>query len=175
MKIVVTSNGASLDAPASPVFGRCPTYIFVDTETIEFEAVENPAVAAAGGAGIQAAQFVIEHGAQAVVTGNVGPNASGVFQAANVPVYLFSGGTVQQAVDACKADRLSVIGGATVPEHAGMSQRAVRSAGTEMSDGVAVPTSGRAEEVAALKGMAGGLRKQLAEVMERLDQLEKGA
>ena len=31
MKIVVTANGADLDAPASPVFGRCPTYVFVDT------------------------------------------------------------------------------------------------------------------------------------------------
>ena len=29
MKIVVTANGTELDAPASPVFGRCPIYIFV--------------------------------------------------------------------------------------------------------------------------------------------------
>ncbi len=52
MKIVVTANGADLDAPASPVFGRCPTYVFVDTETMQFEAVENPAVTAGGGADI---------------------------------------------------------------------------------------------------------------------------
>jgi predicted Fe-Mo cluster-binding NifX family protein len=32
MKIVVSANGVELDAPASPVFGRCPMYIFVGTE-----------------------------------------------------------------------------------------------------------------------------------------------
>ena len=51
MRIVVTANGADLEAPASPVFGRCPMYVFVDTETMTFEAVENPAINAAGSAG----------------------------------------------------------------------------------------------------------------------------
>ena len=51
MKIAVTANGADLDAPISPIFGRCPTYLFVDTETMQFEAVQNPAVSAPGGAG----------------------------------------------------------------------------------------------------------------------------
>jgi predicted Fe-Mo cluster-binding NifX family protein len=148
MQIVVTATGADLDVPASPIFGRCPTYVFVDTETMAFEAVENPAVAAAGGAGIQAAQFVVERGAQAVVTGSVGPNASDVFQAAGVPVYLFGGGTVRQAAEAYQAGQLSV--------------------------SVTAPAPSREEEVADLKDMAGSLRKQLAEVIERLDRLEKG-
>ena len=69
MKIVVTANGMDLDAPASPVFGRCPTYIFADTETMAFEAVDNPAMSAAGGAGIQATQIVIKQGAQTARTG----------------------------------------------------------------------------------------------------------
>jgi len=75
MRVVVTSNGTDLSAEASPSFGRCLTYVFVDTETMEFEAVANPAANASGGAGIQAAQFVIEQGVQAVLSGNVGPNA----------------------------------------------------------------------------------------------------
>jgi len=37
----------------------------------------------------------------------------------------------------------------------------------------AAPASSRGDEIAALKGMAGELRKQLAEVVERLDRLEK--
>lgn len=100
MKIAITSNGANLDSPTSPVFGRCPMVVLVDTETLQFEAIENPAIAAPSGAGIQAAQLVVERGAQAVVTGNVGPNALDVFQSAGVPIYLFSDGTVQDAVEA---------------------------------------------------------------------------
>ena len=122
MKIADTANGTDLDAPASPIFGRCPTYILVDTETMQYEAVANPAVAAGGGAGVQAAQFVIERGAQAVVTGNVGPNAFGVFRAGGIPVYLFAGGTVQRAVEAYKGGQLSSASGATVSAHAGMGR-----------------------------------------------------
>jgi len=100
MKIVISANGPDLEAQASPVFGRCPVYVFVDTETMAFEAVENPAINAAGGAGIQAAQFVVERGAQAVVTGNMGPSAFNVLQAADVPIYLFGGGRVGEAASA---------------------------------------------------------------------------
>jgi predicted Fe-Mo cluster-binding NifX family protein len=187
MRIVVTSSGAGgsttrlssskselvevLDAQTNPAFGRCPTYVFVETETadedhpLEFEVLDNPAVNAAGGAGIQAAQFVVERGAQAVVTGNVGPNAFNVLQSAGVPVYLFSGGTVREAVEAYKAGQLSTTGGASASAHAGMGQ------GT----GMAVPVAdlSREEEVTALKKTTGDLRRQLAEVMERLDQLER--
>jgi predicted Fe-Mo cluster-binding NifX family protein len=189
MKIVVSANGADLDAPASPVFGRCPMYVFVDTDSMESESVENPAINATGGAGIQAAQFVVERGAQAVVSGNVGPNAFGVLQSANVPVYLFSGGTIRQAVEGYKNGQLSAVGGANVQAHAGMGggRGMGRGLGRGMGMGrqaaamsltpPASPVSSagsRKEEIAALKDMAGAMRKQLAEVMDRLDRLEKG-
>ena len=85
MRIALTANGTGLDAPISPIFGRCSTYIFMDTETMQHEAIANPAVSAGGGAGVQAAQFVVNQGAQTVLTGNLGPNAFGVLQAAGVP------------------------------------------------------------------------------------------
>ncbi len=188
MRIVVTANGTDLDAQASPVFGRCPVYVFVDTETMAFEAVENPAIGAPGGAGIQAAQFVVERGAQAVVTGNTGPNAYNVLQSANVSVHLFGGGTVREAVEAYKAGGLRSIAGANVQAHAGMGMgRGMgrgRGRGMGMGRGVAMPqaamesrpttTGSREEEIVSLKDTAGALRKQLAEVIERLDRLEKG-
>jgi predicted Fe-Mo cluster-binding NifX family protein len=162
-----------------------------------FEAVENPAIAASGGAGIQAAQFVIERGAQAVVTGNVGPNAFNVFQSAGVSIYLFGGGTVRQAVEAYKEGQLSTVSGANVQAHAGMGMGGQgmgmgrgmgrgRGRGMGMSMGrraavsptssvpPAAPAGSREEEIATLSEMASGLREQLAEVMERLDRLEKG-
>jgi predicted Fe-Mo cluster-binding NifX family protein len=188
MKIVVSANGAGLDAPASPVFGRCPTYVFVDTDSMKSESVENPAINAAGGAGIQAAQFIVERGAQAVISGNVGPNAFGVLQSANVPVYLFSGGMVRQAVEGYKNGQLSTTGGANVQAHAGMGGG--RGMGRGLGRGMGMgrqaatmspppaspaPSAGsREEEITALRDMAGAMRKQLAEVMERLDRLEKG-
>lgn len=170
MKIVVTANGAGLDAQASPVFGRCPFYVFIDTDSMEVESVENPAVAAPGGAGIQAAQFVVERGARAAVTGNVGPNAFNVLRSAGVTVHLFSGGTVRQAVEEYRAGRLSVAGEASTSAHAGMGM----GRGSRAAASVTSRQGGREEEIAALRETVGGLRKQLAEVLERLDKLEKG-
>ncbi|NOZ27715.1 MAG: dinitrogenase iron-molybdenum cofactor biosynthesis protein [Chloroflexi bacterium] len=188
MKIVVSANGYDLDAPASPVFGRCPVYVFVDTETMAFEAVDNPAQAASGGAGIQAAQFVVNHGAQAVLSGNVGPNAFDVLAAANVPVYLVAEGTVRDAVEAFKAGRLQRMDQASVRAHAGMrggrgmgmrggmgGSRGM-GAGRGMTSSTTPPsTNARTREIEELKGQARELRQQLAQLLDRIDQLERGS
>jgi predicted Fe-Mo cluster-binding NifX family protein len=89
---------------------------------MQFQAVDNPSLSAIGGAGVQSAQYVTERGSQAVVTGNVGPNAYGVFQAAQIPVYLYGEGTVSHAVEAYKAGQLRSATGATVSQHSGLGR-----------------------------------------------------
>jgi predicted Fe-Mo cluster-binding NifX family protein len=136
MKIVVTSNGMDLDAQASPIFGRCRAYVLVDTESTAFEALENPAVEAASGAGIQAAQLVIEHGAEAVVTGNVGSNAFSVFRSAGVPIYSIRGGTVREAVPAFNTGALPMAGDASVQAGMGTGTGWGMAPGTGMGRGM---------------------------------------
>jgi predicted Fe-Mo cluster-binding NifX family protein len=194
MKIAVSAQGENLDAPASPVFGRCPTYLLVDTDTMAFDAVPNPAMNQGGGAGIQAAQFVVERGAQAVLSGNLGPNAFDVLEAAELPVYLIPEGTVRQAVEAFKAGRLERMSGANVPAHAGMGGgpgmgRGVgRGMGRGMSRGMGAgqpggllptapaepaPDAARESELAQLRETLKSLRQKLAETMERIEKLEE--
>jgi predicted Fe-Mo cluster-binding NifX family protein len=162
MKVVVSSQGETLDAAASPIFGRCPTYVFVDTETNDVKAMPNPAMNQGGGAGIQAAQFVVSQGAQAVLTGNLGPNAYDVLQAADVPGYLVPEGTVRQAVDAFKAGNLQPMGGANVASHSGMGV-----ASSTETDALATQA-----ELAKLRETLRALRQQLAETMEQIEKLE---
>ncbi len=75
MKVAVSASGADLEAAVDPRFGRCPYYVVVDTDTMEFEVIENSATGQASGAGIAAAQLVSQTGAQAVISGSIGPNA----------------------------------------------------------------------------------------------------
>ena len=119
MKIAITAGGDHLEAPLSPVFGRCPAYLFVDTETMEYEVESNPASGAMGGAGIQAAQFMAQKNVDAVITGNMGPNAYGVLNSANIPTYLSDAGTVKEAIEAFKAGELDTVANANVPGHFG--------------------------------------------------------
>jgi len=163
MKIVVTAEGKDLNAPTSSRFGRCPTYIFVDSESMAFKAVPNPAMSAAGGAGIQAAQFVVEQGAKVALTANVGPNAMDVLQAAGVSVYMIQGGSVREAVEAYKAGQLQSAMGANVQSHTGMRG----------DDRPAAPNPSREQEVTDLKTKAADLRRQLAEIVERIEKLEE--
>lgn len=120
VKIAISALGHDLDAPFSPTFGRCAAYIIADAESLAFQAIPNQAAPAAHGAGIQAAQEVIRQGVQAVITGNVGPNAYRVLAAAGVPVYVFAGGTVRQAAEAYRAGNLNPVSSATGPAHGGM-------------------------------------------------------
>lgn len=172
MRIAVSSQGETLDAPASPVFGRCPTYLFVDPETMAFEVVPNPAMSQGGGAGIQAAQFVVNQGAAAVLSGNLGPNAFDVLQAAGVPGYLVSDGTVRQAVEAYKAGQLQPMAGPNVRAHAGM-----RGGGGGMGRRYQAPAPrpgvDKEKELAELRETLKGLRQQLATTMEKIEALEK--
>ena len=162
MRIVVSSQGENLDAAASPIFGRCPTYVFVDTETMAFQAVPNPAMNQGGGAGIQAAQFVVNQGAEAVLSGNLGPNAFDVLQAAGVPGYLIVEGTVSQAVEAYREGRLQPMAGPNAAAHAGM--------GRGMRPG---RDAARDTELAELGETLKSLRQQLAETMARIEELGK--
>ena len=107
MKIVVASQGTDMDSPIDPRFGRAKYFIVVDTETGEFSASDNAQnLNAVQGAGIQAGQNVVELGAEALICGNVGPKAFTVLNAGKVKVYIGASGTVADAVEQFKADKL---------------------------------------------------------------------
>lgn len=123
MQVAVSSTGQDLSDPVSPIFGRCPYYLVVDSETLAFEALPNPAVSAAGGAGVQAAQLVVEQDVEVILTGNVGPNAFRVLQAAGVKVYRVADGTVRETVEAFRSGELMPLSEATNSGHFGTRGR----------------------------------------------------
>jgi predicted Fe-Mo cluster-binding NifX family protein len=192
MRVAVSAQGDTLDAPASPVFGRCPFYVFVDSETMSFEARPNAAMNMGGGAGIQAAQFVVQQGAQAVLSGNLGPNTYEVLQAAGVPSYLIAEGTVRQAVEAFEEGRAQSMAGPNVAAHAGagkgMGRGMGRGRGRRMGGGgrglgsgigAAPPPAPDAppdseSQLDELRDNLKTLRRQLADTMDRIEKLEKG-
>jgi predicted Fe-Mo cluster-binding NifX family protein len=120
MKIAVSATEKDLDCQTDPRFGRCQYFIFIDPETMEFEALENEGLTASGGAGIQAAQMVAQKGANTLITGNLGPNAASALSASGVKVYLVPGGTVKEVVEGYRTGSLREAGGATVSPHFGM-------------------------------------------------------
>ena len=118
-KVAVSSTGDSLESQVDPRFGRCAYFVFVDTDTMKYETVQNPNVSAASGAGIQTAQLVANKGVEAVLTGNVGPNAFQTLQAAGVNVVAGVAGIVKDAVQMYKDGKVQATGGPNVASHFG--------------------------------------------------------
>jgi predicted Fe-Mo cluster-binding NifX family protein len=119
MKIAVTSTGKTLDSQVDQRFGRAAYFMIVDTETIDFTVVENENIAAAGGAGISSAKTIIDNGAQAVLTGNCGPNAERTLNAAGIKLYTGVNGTVSEVVELFKAGKLTETTEPNVQTHSG--------------------------------------------------------
>jgi len=119
MKIAISSTGPDLHAEVDPRFGRCQCFVVIDSETKEFEVLDNQAAMTSGGAGIQAAQMVVNSRVDAVITGHLGPNATETLVAAGLKTYLGASGTVGEALKQYKAGNLQEASGPTVESHFG--------------------------------------------------------
>jgi predicted Fe-Mo cluster-binding NifX family protein len=81
---------------------------------MEFDALPNAGVNASSGAGISAAQAVAQKGVKAVLTGNLGPNATAVLTQAGIEMYTGVNGNVRHAVKAYKDGELTPLTNQTV-------------------------------------------------------------
>lgn len=88
MKIAITTETGNLDGAFDARFGRAAHFVLVDAETEEWQAYANPARNASGGAGIQAAQFISKHGAQAAISGDFGPKAYNALVVGGIQMFL---------------------------------------------------------------------------------------
>jgi len=107
MKICITAQGDNLDVQVESRFGRSPYFIIYETETANYEAIKNPNVDAASGVGIQSAQLVADKKVGVILTGDVGPKASKVLDAAAIKVIKVGAGSVKEMIDQYVKDMIS--------------------------------------------------------------------
>ena len=197
MKIAITSTGQDLTSQIDPRFGRSPYFIFIDPETMQFEAIENPNVNAMGGAGIQTAQLIANKGVEVVLTGSCGPNAFQTLQAAGVKVIVGVVGTVNEAIEKYKSGGLKPTAGPNVGSHFGMGSTGAppgtnpgvgigmgrgMGRGTGMGSGIGpmpqysqptgFPQQTKEQELQMLKQQVDSLKQQLDMINNRIKELE---
>jgi predicted Fe-Mo cluster-binding NifX family protein len=99
MKIAVTSTGPEMDSYVDERFGRARYLLIVNPETEDYECIDNMAnLEAVQGAGVQAAQEVVQRGARWILTGHVGPKAFHALNVAGLSVGTGATGTVRETV-----------------------------------------------------------------------------
>lgn len=117
-KIAVTSTEPSPDAGLDPRFGRCACFVVFD-ESGGHTVLSNDAKDLGNGAGIQAAQKMIDNEVKTVITGNVGPNAFRVLSGAGIKVFLSRPTSVSEALQMYRDGKLLAIGAPSAPGHHG--------------------------------------------------------
>lgn len=172
MKICVTSTGPTMDASVDPRFGRCQYFVFVDPETMEYEAMPNPSIGASSGAGIQAAQTVADKGADVVITGEVGPNAIQILEAATISIAAGASGTISDAIEQYKSGELQLSGSTTIPASSGMGSGTGAGTGARMGAGASAGAGmgagrgmGRGGGRGGGRGMGGGMGRGMGRGM----------
>ena len=105
MKIVIPVEDNEIEI--CPSFGRTPLFLIYDTETKEKVFLDNSGIAVQGGAGIKAAQVVVDQHTEAMLAPRCGENAAKVLQAAGVKLYQSVGVSVDENIQAFVENRLS--------------------------------------------------------------------
>lgn len=119
MKVAITSQTKGIDSTIDERFGRCNFFIIVEPESMKCEIISNEANASAGGAGIKAAQELINKKVDAVITGNIGPNAFDMLRQVGIKIFRASG-SIKEAIGKFRGGKLEEISVASVSKHGGM-------------------------------------------------------
>jgi predicted Fe-Mo cluster-binding NifX family protein len=103
-------------------FGRCPKFKIVEIEDkkiISEKIIENTAAGLSGGAGIQAAQLIGNEKVEAVITGNLGPNAINTLEQLGIEAYQATG-DIKGVVKEFLEGKLKKLQDSTVGLHGGV-------------------------------------------------------
>ncbi|MFW9851611.1 MAG: NifB/NifX family molybdenum-iron cluster-binding protein [Candidatus Thorarchaeota archaeon] len=109
MKIAIPIIEKNETSQMSDRFGRSSYYLIYDSESSEIEIIDNPAVQARGGAGIQAVQFLISQDVKAVIAPEVGPNAFKVLRGSNTRIYKGIKTSAKELIEKWKNNELDEI------------------------------------------------------------------
>ena len=72
MRLVVISEGESLDSEVAEDFGHAPFFLVVDSESLDYHVIENEFADSPEGAGVAVAKAITTLRPDAVITGGIG-------------------------------------------------------------------------------------------------------
>ena len=100
MKIAMPVDEKTLESSVCASFGRTPYFLIYDTETKDSVFIDNSAAASTGGAGIKAAQTMVDNKANALLTPRCGQNAADVIKSADIKIFKTTSASVKDNIAA---------------------------------------------------------------------------
>ena len=109
MRIAIPVDDKSMETSICQSFGRAPYFLIYDTEAKESNFVDNSGAGSQGGAGIKAAQTVVDKNVSALLTPRCGQNAADAIKAANIKIYKTMNDSIQDNINAFNDGKLLVL------------------------------------------------------------------
>lgn len=109
MKIAIPVKEKSMETEVYESFGRAPYFLIYDLDTKESNFIENEAAQARGGAGIIAAQTIVDSKVDVLLTPRLGKNAADVIVAADVKMYKSVDGLVEKNIELYEEEKLELL------------------------------------------------------------------
>ncbi|NLD06286.1 MAG: dinitrogenase iron-molybdenum cofactor biosynthesis protein [Synergistaceae bacterium] len=106
MKIAIPTDEKNIDSTVCQSFGRTPYFLIYDIDTESADFIDNSAASSQGGAGIKAAQSLVDSKVSAILTPRCGKNAADVLTAANILIYKTESSSIKENIVAFKEKRL---------------------------------------------------------------------
>jgi predicted Fe-Mo cluster-binding NifX family protein len=109
MKIAIPADEQILNSEVCMSFGRAPYFYIYETLTKMGYFIENMAASSPGGAGVKAAQIIVDNRAEVLITPRCGENAAEVFKATKLEIYKSKVGSIQDNINAYMDKKLTVL------------------------------------------------------------------
>jgi predicted Fe-Mo cluster-binding NifX family protein len=109
MKVAIPVDEKSLQPNVCASFGRAPYFLILDIDTKKNVFLDNSAAASTGGAGIKAAQMIVDNKADILLTPRLGENAAGVLKAAEIKIYKTTTASAKDNIDSFIAGNLPLL------------------------------------------------------------------
>ena len=109
MRIAIPVDKNDKKAKVFTTLGRAPYFLIYDIESKESSLIENKAKESKGGAGIVAAQTIVDNKVEALLTPQCGENAAEVIKAAYIRIYKTEGDDLEENIEKFTNDKLSLL------------------------------------------------------------------
>lgn len=99
----------SMNGSISTHFGRTEYFLIYDTENNKSKFIDNSAASSSGGAGIKAAQIVVDNNVDTLISPRLGQNAYDVINSQNIKIYQSINGSIEDNIKALSEGKLSLL------------------------------------------------------------------
>nr|WP_300003563.1 NifB/NifX family molybdenum-iron cluster-binding protein [Tissierella sp.] len=107
MIVAIPVDKKSMDGNISEHFGRTEFFLILDLENDEVKFIDNKAINAQGGAGIIAAQTLVDNKIDKLISPRLGKNAFEVISGADITIYESNGTSIEENIKVLKEEKLA--------------------------------------------------------------------